>query len=297
MIAWHWQTTAGVALDLAFGDPKWMPHPVRAIGWLITKQEPLWRKLPLRWGGVALCLATVGLTCACVAATIRLIPYAEVYWIYSLVAIRDLDRHAVDVMRAPDLPAARERLSWIVGRDTAGLEEPEIVRATVETVAENLNDGIVAPLFYLAIGGPVCMAAFKAISTLDSMVGYKDERYRDLGWFPARTDDWANWIPARLTALLIWIVAALPGLSMRRSIRVTLRDGASQPSPNSGYPEAAVAGALGVRLGGLNYYRGVPSRKAHLGDAVHPLDWRVFPWVRFTIFGVSLLAAIGASLR
>lgn len=292
----NWMTAAGVSLDLVLGDPRWLPHPVRAIGWLIARQDASYPRT--RLAGVALWLITVGTAAAVVAATLRLSPYIAVYWIYSFVAIRDLDRHAMAVIHAlPDLPAARERLSWIVGRDTAHLDEPEIVRATVETVAENLSDGIVAPLFYLALGGPAAMAAYKATNTLDSMVGYRDQRYREFGWFPARADDWANWIPARLTAALVWLVCVLPGFDLARSIRVTLRDGASQPSPNAGYPEAAVAGALGVQLGGLNYYRGVASEKARLGDAVRPLEQAVVPRLRVLLYGVSALAAAGAWLR
>ena len=296
----NWATAAGVGLDLALGDPRWLPHPVRAIGWLIARQEKLWRRtaVPLRLAGVLLWLVTVGATAAIVAGSLRLAPLLAVYWIYSFVAIRDLDRHAAAVIAAlPDLPEARQRLSWIVGRDTANLQESEIVRATVETVAENLSDGIVAPLFYLALGGPAAMAAYKAANTLDSMVGYRDERYRDFGWFSARADDWANWIPARLTAALVWIVCLLPGFALVRSVRCTLRDGASQPSPNAGYPEAAVAGALGVQLGGLNTYSGVPSVKAHLGDAIRPLDAGIFPRLRVLLYGVALLATAAGVAR
>lgn len=292
----NWVTVAGVGLDLALGDPRRMPHPVRAIGWLIARQDALLPRTKL--GGVLLWFVTVGAAAAVVAGTLRLAPLLSIYWVYSLVAIRDLDRHAASVIQAlPDLPSARERLSWIVGRDTANLGESEIIRATVETVGENLSDGIVAPLFYLALGGPVWMAAYKAINTLDSMVGYRNDRYRDLGWFSARADDWANWIPARLTAILIWLICLLPGFGLSRSIRVTLRDGASQPSPNAGYPEAAVAGALGVQLGGTNTYRGVSNRKAHLGDADRPLDVSLFPRLRVILYGVALIATLGASLR
>jgi adenosylcobinamide-phosphate synthase len=298
-----WCTVAGVGLDLAAGDPRWMPHPVRAIGWAIARQEKFWRSVgvPLRMAGVLLWLVTVGGAAAIVYATLRVIPppYAAIYWIYSLVAIRDLDNHAnrvVIALRKHDLPAAREKLSWIVGRDTVGLDERDVLRGAVETVAENLGDGIVAPLFYLAICGPAAMAAYKAVNTLDSMVGHRNERYRELGWFAARADDWANGIPARLTAVLIWLVSLLPGFSLARSVRVTLRDGASQPSPNSGYPEAAVAGALGVQLGGLNYYSGVASRKAFLGDPVNALDTGVYPRVRILLYGVALLAAALAAM-
>ena len=292
----NWVTTAGVGLDLAFGDPRWMPHPVRAIGWLIARQDEWLPRTKL--GGVLLWFVTVGAAGAVVAGTLQLAPLLSIYWIYSLVAIRDLDRHAAAVIGAlPDLPAARERLALIVGRDTAHLGESEIVRATVETVAENLTDGIVAPLFYLALGGPVWMAAYKAVNTLDSMVGYRDDRYRDFGWFSARADDWANWIPARLTAALIWVICLWPGFGLARSIRVSVRDGASQPSPNAGFPEAAVAGALGVQLGGTNTYRGVSNKKAHLGDPVRPLEASLFPRLRIILYGVALIATAGASLR
>src|SRR5262249_45087850 len=180
-------------------------------------------------------------------------PWISIYWIFALLAIRDLDVEAARViasLRRNDLDNARRMLSFIVGRDTAALEPPEILRATIETIAENLCDGVIAPLFYLALGGPVAMACYKAMNTLDSMVGYRSERYREFGWASARMDDLANWIPARLSALLIWIAAAVSGCDVRRAIAITLRDARLQPSPNAGFPEAAVAGAARVRLGG-----------------------------------------------
>jgi adenosylcobinamide-phosphate synthase len=236
-----------------------------------------------------------------VAAALALVPrpYAHVYWIFTLLAIRDLDAQSTAVIRAlaaGDVEAARSLLSRIVGRDTARLSEQEIVRASVETVAENISDAVVAPLFYLAIGGPVGMAAYKAINTLDSMVGYRDERYREFGWFSARADDVANFIPARLTAILVGVAALPLGLRPGAAVRMALRDGASQPSPNAGYPEAAVAGAVGVRLGGVNTYRGVVSAKPHLGDAIVPLTPALFPQVRRLLYGTSLLAVAGACL-
>jgi adenosylcobinamide-phosphate synthase len=218
-----------------------------------------------------------------------------VFWIWTLIAIRDLDVEAARVLRrleAGDLPGARAMLARIVGRDTARLEEPEILRAVLETLAENLSDAVVAPLFYLALGGPVGMAAYKAVNTLDSMVGYRNERYRLFGWASARADDAANYIPARLTAVLVWAAAWLLRCDARRSLRVTLRDARLQPSPNAGYPEAAVAGALGVRLGGANYYGGVASPKAHLGDAVQSIDRRHFSQARRILYAVSALAVL-----
>lgn len=300
MIASPMEVGIGVALDLAIGDPKWLPHPVRAIGWAIAQQERLWRavRVPLRFSGVLLWLATVGGTAGLVALSIHWLPrpWIAVYWIYSFLAIRDLDSHAAAVVKElvkGDLPEARAKLSQIVGRDTANLDESEIMRAVIETVAENLSDGIVAPLFYLAIGGPAAMAAYKSVNTLDSMVGYKNDRYRDFGWFSARADDFANWLPARITALLIAVLSVSP----RRAIRITLRDGGSQPSPNAGYPEAAMAGALGVRLGGLNHYAGQPSLKAYLGDPLRPISPDIYARVRVTLYAVALLTAAGACLR
>jgi adenosylcobinamide-phosphate synthase len=178
----------------------------------------------------------------------------------------------------------------VVGRDTAQLDDAGILRAAVETLAENLSDAVVAPLMYLALGGPVAMAAYKAVNTLDSMVGYKDQPNRDFGWFSARADDWANLIPARLTAALISICALLPRLRFCDSMRIAWRDAGSQPSPNSGWPEAAMAGALGIRLGGVSRYQGRESSKAFLGDAIEPLSFAAYRKARCVLYGVASLA-------
>lgn len=297
------EIVGGAALDLVLGDPRWLPHPVRGLGWLILRLEAVWRAtgLPLKLAGVFFWISVVGTTAAIVGCTILVIPrpYSHIYWIFSLLAIRDLDIQSAAViaaLRANNKHAARQRLSRIVGRDTHSLDEAEIVRASVETVAENLSDAIVAPLFYLAVAGPVGMAIYKAINTLDSMVGYRDDRYRDFGWFSARADDAANYIPARLTAALI-AAAALPlGLHCRGAVRAAIRDGHSQPSPNAGYPEAAVAGAIGVQLGGVSHYRGVPSSKPHLGDPILPLTRALFPKVRRLLYATSALAVAAACL-
>lgn len=285
------EVLAGVALDLAFGDPRRLPHPVRGFGWCAQRLEDLWRRthLPLRAAGVLFWITAVVPAAALVWITL---PYANVYWIWTLLAIRDLDFEAGLVMRklaASDLPGAREMLARIVGRDTADLDEADVLRAVVETIAENLSDAVVAPLFYLALAGPVGMAAYKAINTLDSMCGYRNESYREFGWASARMDDMANFLPARLTAALVWICALLPGFGFRRSVRVTLRDGASQASPNAGYPEAAVAGALGVQLGGLNFYGGVAHPKPALGDAGAPLGSGAFRGARVLLYAASAL--------
>ena len=285
------QLLAGVSLDLVLGDPRWLPHPIRGLGHIVTRLESLWRRTPLppRIAGCGFWLCSVGSATAAVWLTL---PWAAIYWIYSLLALRGLDLEATRILEAleqGDLAGARDKLAMIVGRDTAHLDEPEIVRAAIETVSENLSDAVIAPLFYLALLGPAGMAAYKAINTLDSMYGYNDERYKDFGWASARMDDLANLVPARLSAALVWICALLPGFSARRAVLATLRDAAGQPSPNSGYPEAAVAGALGVRLGGLNYYGGVPSQKNYLGEPVQPISRQAFRGARVLLYSASIL--------
>jgi adenosylcobinamide-phosphate synthase len=151
---------------------------------------------------------------------------------------------------------------------------------------------VIAPLFYLAIGGPVAMAAYKALNTLDSMVGYRNQQYQEFGWASARIDDIANFVPARVTAALVWAVALLPSFSARRALRITFRDAARQPSPNSGFPEAAFAGALGVQLGGLNYYQGKPSYKAPLGDPFVPVERMQYRRTRVLLYAAEALFVV-----
>lgn len=294
MNAMQRQVLTGVSLDILLGDPQWLPHPIRALGFLVERAEDFWRgtRLPLRVSGSLFALSVIGVSTALVRVTL---PRWSVYWIFSLLACRSLDIESSSVIAAlqdGDLAEARRRLSFIVGRDTAHLDEKEILRAAIETIAENLSDGVIAPLFYLALAGPAGMAAYKAINTLDSMVGYRNDRYREFGWASARLDDLANFIPARLSAALICCCAPMVGGDFRRAVLTTLRDGRSQPSLNAGFPEAAVAGALGVRLGGLNFYRGVPSRKPYLGNPVHPLDAGIFKRTRRLLYACTIAAAV-----
>lgn len=287
----------GVALDLVLGDPRWLPHPVAGIGRLANVAEKLWRgvKIPMRLAGSLVWLSVVIAVCVVVYASIALLPspWIQIYWTFSFLAVRSLDSHAASVishLKAGDLGTARASAAMIVGRDTADLDEPEVTRAVFEAVAESLNDGVIAPLFWLAVGGPVAMAAYKATNTLDSMFGHRNERYRQFGWASARMDDFANVIPARMTAALVWVVALLlPGLNARNSIHATLRDARKQPSPNAGYPEAAVAGALGVRFGGVNFYSGVRSQKEFLGDALRPLRWHLYGSLRGVVYATAAL--------
>ena len=276
------------ALDLILGDPQWFPHPVRLMGKLISGLQAPLRKVSsspswLRFAGVLLAAISCG---AAYLGTTLLIHWATgLSWVagmvcsvllaYTALATRDLQvetQKVLHALEAEDLPRARRELSYLVGRDTARLEEPEILRALVETVAENISDGVIAPLFYLALGGPAWAMTYKAINTLDSMVGYKDEKFRHLGWASARLDDAANFLPARLSGFLIALSSSILGGPGKDSLRILLRDHARHPSPNSAWPEAAMAGALGVQLGGLNYYFGQPSQKPFIGDRKRDLE-------------------------
>lgn len=292
-------------LDLLIGDPGWLPHPVVAIGRLI---DILDRKLRRNWlnerlAGMLLLAAVVvsaaGATWILLRSLTALLPLAG--WIAAIIvsstclAARSLHKESARVasaLLAGDLPAARRYLGLIVGRDTDRLEEPDIWRAVVETVAENTSDGIIAPLFWLTVGGPVTAMAYKAVSTLDSMVGYRNRRYLHLGWASARMDDLLNFIPARLSALLLVIAAPLAGCSASAAARITLRDRLKHPSPNSGHPEAAAAGALGVRLGGAASYSGIPSWKEYIGDQLQPLDGRAYRGMIKLMYISTLLMAV-----
>jgi adenosylcobinamide-phosphate synthase len=271
-------------LDLLLGDPRWLPHPVKAIGWLASALEsPLRKAIPnARIAGVAAVgavLAVTGLTTfGLVGGAARLHPVAgdlvSIALLYTCFAGRDLARHSGQVYRAlaaGDLPEARRRVAMIVGRDTERLDEAGVVRGTVESVAENMVDGVTAPLFFAILGGPVGAMLYKAVNTLDSTFGYKNERYLRFGWASARLDDWINYLPARLTAPLVAVAAAWLGLRPLASWRIFRRDGRKHPSPNSGLTEAAVAGALGVQLGGLNYYFGKASERPYMGEPEQPL--------------------------
>jgi adenosylcobinamide-phosphate synthase len=281
------QVLVALALDLLLGDPRWLPHPVKLIGALAARLEPPLRRglRSARLAGVAtviIVLATTGLVAAgLVYGAARVHPVAgdivSILLLYSTLAARDLMRHSLAVyraLRAGDLEGARKKVALIVGRDTDQLQEAGVVRATVESVAENIVDGVTAPLFFAVLGGPVLALLYKAVNTLDSTFGYRNERYIQFGWAAARLDDVVNYLPARLTAPLVCLAAALLRLRAGDAWRVFRRDGRRHPSPNSGLTEAAVAGALGVQLGGLSHYAGVPSEKPTLGDPHTPLERR-----------------------
>ncbi len=259
-------------LDLVFGDPPWLPHPVRGIGWLAKRLEKPLRQAVKgqRLAGLVFAVVVIGTAWGAAFIITQQIGFAaSVFFIYTSLAIKDLRLEAMRVYRAiekTDIDLARRDLSMIVGRDTASLDEKEIVRAVVETVSENIVDGIISPLFYAFLGGAPLALAYKAVNTLDSMVGYKNERYMNFGWASAKLDDIANFIPARISAVILPLAAWLAGLDGAASFRMALRDGLKNPSPNSGIPEAAMAGALGVRLGGMNFYNSAAAAKPLIGE-------------------------------
>ena len=272
-------------LDLVLGDPQWFPHPVRWIGVVVTGLEKLlrWSRVPLRLAGVVLALVVVAGIYWAVALLLvysaRLHPIAAkalgVVVLYFCFATRCLASEAKRIerlVRSRDLAGARSALALIVGRDTDTLDEQGVCRAVVETVAENTADGVVTPMLYAFVGGPALACAYKAVSTLDSMVGYKNEKYIKLGWASARLDDLFSFVPARVCIVMVWLTAWVLRQRPAAALRVALRDGRKHPSPNAGIPEAAFAGALGVQLGGVSTYAGAPSVKPLLGDPVTPVS-------------------------
>ncbi len=282
--------TSAFVLDLLMGDPLWLPHPVRLIGSGIAGLEKILRRVAVsrvgeKGAGLILTITIVSTAFGCTWLTIavgRFIhPYLEafliVYFSYACLATKSLGDAANGVSEALEntaLPLARQRLSHIVSRETNDLSEEAMIRATVETVAENTSDGVVAPLFYLALGGPALAMAYKAVNTLDSMVGYRTPQYRHFGWASARMDDWANYFPARITGFLVALSAALFFQGGRQALKIMQRDGRKHDSPNAGIPEAATAGALDIQLGGPSTYKGVLKEKPWLGDAGQKLENR-----------------------
>ncbi|MDP3297627.1 MAG: adenosylcobinamide-phosphate synthase CbiB [Thermodesulfovibrionia bacterium] len=318
--------TLAYFLDLAIGDPRWLPHPVRITGKAITKTENFLRRIiqntkhrtqpaplcglpcfaergqgarpgnidnpptpPIAKGGeggfeklagIFLVLIIVGSTYGLffvinllLTSHFSLLTFIFlVYLISTTLATHELLKSAhsvINALKADHIDNARRNLSFIVGRDTTQLSRKDVLKATVETLAENASDGIIAPLFYFSIGGLPLAMAYKAINTLDSMVGYKNEKYKDFGWASARLDDSANYIPARITGILIVISSAIVSRSLftvHCSLSTMLRDGRNHLSPNSGVPEAAMAGALGIRLGGSSRYGGIIVDKPYIGE-------------------------------
>ncbi|PJZ26410.1 cobalamin biosynthesis protein CobD [Leptospira hartskeerlii] len=300
-----WILPASLLIDLSLGDPQGFPHPVRLIGKFARYMEKLTRKYisSERFAGIITAISVYSISFIFPWAILEFSRYlhpfleelASVFIIYTSIALKDLLDHSKDVHSAlheNDLEKARRMVGRIVGRDTATLEEPEIVRADLESVGESLVDGITAPFFFAVLLGPSFAMLYRSINTLDSLFGYKNETYLKFGWASARMDDLANYIPARLTAPILCISSALLGFHPLRSFKILIRDGRKHPSPNSGLCEAALAGALKIQLGGINYYSGIPNEKPKLGDPDRKLDLNLILDANKIIFLTSILSSI-----
>jgi adenosylcobinamide-phosphate synthase len=293
-------------LDLAIGDPRWFPHPVVLMGKFISSGERfLWSGKASRdfVSGMVLSLIlialVVGTTWALVYALTLLPPLIAFVLTAGLASTTLATRGLLDAvtkietpLRSGNLVKARENLAQIVGRDTAALNQDKVLRASLESLAENTSDGIVAPLFYLFLGGIPLAMAYKTVNTLDSMIGYRTERYLYFGKFAARLDDAANFVPARLTSLLMVIATLLVRLNAGLAIRVLRRDHANHLSPNAGYPEAALAGALGIRLGGPSVYFGKEVWKPYLGDDLTPVNIEMLKEARSLCLVTAILSLV-----
>lgn len=279
----------GFVIDLLLGDPAWMPHPVVFMGRCISALEKLLRRIFPKTpkgelaGGVILAavlpLGTLAFTGLCVWGLGLVHPVLgfalQALWCWQALAAKGLRQESENVRRALDtgtLDDARKAVSRIVGRDTAALSREGVIRAAVETVAENFSDGVVAPMFWMLIGGAPLALAYKAVNTMDSMVGYKNDRYLYFGRAAAKLDDAANWLPSRLAALLLVAAAPLTGQNAKRAFAIWRRDRRKHASPNSAQTESAMAGALGVQLAGPASYFGKVHQKPWIGDDTRPIE-------------------------
>ncbi len=288
-----------------------MPHPVRWMGACINRCEPVIRNrftsgAMRRIAGILLALFVPGLSFLAAWGALKLAflvhPwFGHLLWIvlgYTTLAAKDLASHAWAVYHslcAGSLREARQAVSFMVGRDTERLTETEISRATIESMAENTSDGVIAPLLYLVVGGPPLALAYKAVNTLDSMIGHRDASYRDIGWASAKLDDFANLIPSRMSAGLLVVSAYFRHAAVANAWRIYRRDCAKHASPNSGHPEAAMAGALGILLGGPTVYNGVQIERPQIGDPANVPQARHVPlaielmWISF---GIAIVLAV-----
>ena len=299
----------GFGIDLIVGDPHGFPHPVILIGKLISGLEKLLRRLfpktpgGERAAGAVLWILVVLLAggvpaallwgCHLVSPWLRLAVESVMCW--QILAVKSLRVESMKVYRAletGDLEASRYAVSMIVGRDTARLDDAGVTRAAVETVAENTSDGVVAPLVFLALGGAPLGMLYKAVNTMDSMLGYVEPPYKDIGLVPAKADDVFNFLPARLSALLMLASGCILGMDGKNGLRIFRRDRYKHASPNSAQTESVCAGLLRVRLAGDAWYHGVLHEKPYIGDDLRPVEHRDIPRVCSLLYLTAVLALI-----
>lgn len=281
----EYQILIALAVDQLLGDPSWLPHPVRLLGYIFSRLERISGSF-IGHGYTAGAL-TVLLTLTISAAICSSLLFAgnllhpllgtaiSIYLIYSSLAVKDLSRHGMAVFRPlknNDLAEARLKVSMIVGRETAALDEKGVARAAIESVAESMVDGVTAPIFFAFLLGPIGAIVYRAVNTADSMFGYRNEKYRKFGWAAAKLDDLCNFIPARITGLITPVAALLLGYDWKNSWRIFFRDRRNHLSPNSAHTEAAVAGALNIKLGGTNIYFGKKTAKPEIGDDTNKIS-------------------------
>lgn len=279
----------GFLIDLLLGDPRWLYHPVRIIGNGISLLEKILRRMfPKTPGGektagfflvLLICIGSGGVPFLLLYLAYHIHTVLgialETFMCYQMLAVKSLKAESMRVYEAlkkPDLPGARTAVSMIVGRDTQSLSAAGVTKAAVETIAENTSDGIIAPLFYMAIGGPALMFLYKGINTMDSMVGYKNEKYLHFGRYAAKLDDIANYIPARISAWLMILASFFAGFDWKNAKKIFLRDRYNHASPNSAQTEAVMAGALDIQLAGNAFYFGKLYEKPTIGDAVREVE-------------------------
>ncbi len=276
---------AAFILDQILGDPEFMPHPIRWMGRSINALEPRFRKINvnIKTSGAILSMSLVLMTWCLTSILVLsaqimhpvLRTCIEILIIYYCISIRSLDESAMKVyefLKHGRLSHAKKKLAFIVGRDVEKLSEQGVAMASVETVAENLVDGVISPLFFAAIGGAPLAMAYKMVNTLDSMIGYKNEKYEQFGKAAARIDDFANFIPARLSVPIITLAVQILSGKGGRAFKTAIKEGSNHASPNAGYPEAAFAGGLGIKLGGPNYYGGQLVPKPYIGGKLETAE-------------------------
>jgi adenosylcobinamide-phosphate synthase len=299
----------GFVLDLIFGDPQWLPHPIRLIGLLISKGEIIIRKVFPKTkkgefiGGLILAPIIIAIAFILPFVIIHLAGKINIYFkiainslfCYQILATKSLKTESMRVyyqLVKKDIPSARKFLSWIVGRDTENLMEEGITKATVETIAENTSDGVIAPLIFIVIGGAPLGFLYKAVNTLDSMIGYKNDKYIFFGRFAAKLDDVVNFIPAIISAHIMIAASFITGLDYKNAYRIYKRDKRNHSSPNSAKTESVCAGALNVQLAGDAYYFDKLVKKQTIGDSNRTIQIEDIPTANRLMYATAIMAVI-----